>query len=286
MLGLSRHQLTGTHEQVVELERALGRPQVGRFEHPASEDRADQPLAMRAGRLEQPLALVDDGGLAVAQIGERGVTSEVLPLRLVADALRVAEQRRSLGSAGQHGDHRVRRPQLSTTTRPSSATHARPGGRGRRCDSRTRRRAARSAVEGRGATAAAGVRSTWAATRSQFSWKLDGDAPERRVQPEVVEVAELHELDPAGDRAFARERLVEQSIEQIVPALVEGDVALELVEHAESGRQSGGDRELVEQPSGEGVQRSDRGVIERVERGVEALEGEQVGRLAAPPVSS
>ena len=112
--------------------------------------------------------------------------------------------------------------------------------------------------------------STRASTRSQFSWKRDGDPPERLVQPELVEVAQLHEVDAALERAARRMRMLEQPLEQVLPALLEGQVALELVEHAEPGRQPGRDRELVEQPPGEGVQRADRGVVEIVERGLEA----------------
>ena len=71
---------------------------------------------------------------------------------------------------------------------------------------------------------------------------------------------------------------VEQAIEEILPPLAERKVALELVEHGEPGRQVGLDRELVEQPAGERMQRADRGVVEIVERNASIGAG-RVGRL-------
>ncbi len=83
--------------------------------------------------------------------------------------------------------------------------------------------------------------------------------------PVEVEPVELTELDqPAaalGDPA-RRVGVVEDAIEQRLPALLEREMALELVEHGEARREPGCDREVVEEAASEGVERADRGVVE------------------------
>ena len=88
--------------------------------------------------------------------------------------------------------------------------------------------------------------------------------------------------------ATARYGIVEQLVEQVLPALVEGQVALQLVEHGEAGRQPGLDRELEQQPAGEGVERADGGLVEPVERRSAAVGGSARrggGGAARPPPS-
>ena len=95
-----------------------------------------------------------------------------------------------------------------------------------------------------------------------------GDTTEPLGQAEALELAELHEARTAGNGPFGWFGFVEQTVEQILPALVEGKVALNLIEHRETRRKTGGDRKLVEQSPGEGVQRADRRVIEPIEGGL------------------
>ena len=91
------------------------------------------------------------------------------------------------------------------------------------------------------------------------------DPAQPRVPPKRP-MAQLHELGRAQPRRDLAVGVVEQLVEQVLPALVERQLALQLVEHGEAGRQAGFDRELEEQAPGEGVQRADRGVVERLER--------------------
>ena len=94
-----------------------------------------------------------------------------------------------------------------------------------------------------------------------------GDTTDAASDAEPVELAQLHELAAAVDRAGRRVGIFEEPVEQVVPPLVEREVALELVANGEAGRQAGLDGELVQQPAGERVQRADRGVVEVVEGG-------------------
>jgi hypothetical protein len=105
----------------------------------------------------------------------------------------------------------------------------------------------------------------------------DGDPSEPLAQAEPVELQQLDQLRPAVDRTGRRRRVAEEAFEQIGPAVLVGEVALELVEHAEPRRQAGGDGELVEDPARERVERADRRMVERIERRLVALLVEQVG---------
>ena len=60
--------------------------------------------------------------------------------------------------------------------------------------------------------------------------------------------------------------VAQQAVEQITPLVVEAEVAVEFVEDAEPGREAGFDREVVEDPPCERMQRADRCVIEVVQR--------------------
>ena len=122
-----------------------------------------------------------------------------------------------------------------------------------------------------------GSSTTRSSTRSQLAWKSSATRRTPRLNAEPVELAQLHELAAAVDRAGRRIGIVEQPVEQVVPPLVEREVALELVEHGEAGREPGLDRELVQQPPGERVQRADRSVIEIVEGG-----GQDAAGVGAP----
>ena len=98
-----------------------------------------------------------------------------------------------------------------------------------------------------------------------------GDTAGARGQAEVVEPAQLDQPAPALDDPAGRFGIVEDLVEQRAPAFLEGELALELVEHPESGRQTGLHGIVVQDPAGEGVQRADRGVVEGVEREVHPL---------------
>ena len=98
-----------------------------------------------------------------------------------------------------------------------------------------------------------------------------GDPAGARGQAEVVEPAQLDQPAPALDDPAGRFGIVEDLVEQCAPAFLEGELALELVEHPESGRQTGLHGIVVQDPAGEGVQRADRGVVEGVEREVHPL---------------
>jgi hypothetical protein len=88
-----------------------------------------------------------------------------------------------------------------------------------------------------------------------------------RGDPEAVELAQLDQGATAVDRPARRVGVVEEAVQQVVPLLLERECALELVEDGEARWQAGLDREVEQDPAGEGVQRADRGVIESVERG-------------------
>ena len=79
--------------------------------------------------------------------------------------------------------------------------------------------------------------------------------------------------------------VVEQLVEEVLPALVERQLALQLVEHGEPGRQAGLDRELEQDAPGEGVQRADRGVVEGVERGLAQRRRPALGEPLAEAVA-
>ena len=91
--------MAGEHQQVVELDRAVGGAPPGAVEHPAAEDRPDQPHTMVAGALQDRARLVARRLLAGAQVGEGGVAAVCLPVRLVAGAAGRAQMRDRIGDA-------------------------------------------------------------------------------------------------------------------------------------------------------------------------------------------
>ena len=113
-----------------------------------------------------------------------------------------------------------------------------------------------------------------------------------RAQPVPVGVHQADEtLDLAhpetdggqhDDRPLQR-GVGEARVDEAAPAVVEGEARLDVVEHFERGRQSGFERELGEQPLREAVQRGDRRLVERRDRGPAPLAPQLVvggGRLA------
>ena len=82
------------------------------------------------------------------------------------------------------------------------------------------------------------------------------------MEIEVVEHAEFDQLATAVDDPTVGVRFVEQPIEQRLPAVFEREMALEFVEHRETGWQPGGDREIVEESTGERVEGPDRRMVE------------------------
>ncbi len=95
-----------------------------------------------------------------------------------------------------------------------------------------------------------------------------GHATGALVDAEPVEFAEFDEGASAGDQTARRLGVVEQRVEQVVPLLLEGEPALEFVEHGEPRWQPGLDREVEQDAAGERVQRADRCMIESGERRV------------------
>ena len=101
-------------------------------------------------------------------------------------------------------------------------------------------------------------------TRSQLAWKSSITRRRPRVPPKRAPLEQLHELGgPQAGRDLARSASSSTLVEEVLPPLVEGQLALQLVEHGEPRRQPGLDRELEQDPPGERVQRADRGVVER-----------------------
>ena len=82
------------------------------------------------------------------------------------------------------------------------------------------------------------------------------------LETEVVQPAQLDQFTPTLDDTTGRIRIVEEAVEQRFPAFLEGQVALQFVEHGESGWQPGRDRHVVEQSAGEGVEGADRRMID------------------------
>src|SRR5918992_3106299 len=79
--------------------------------------------------------------------------------------------------------------------------------------------------------------------------------------------------------------VVEQLVEEVAPSLVEVELALQLVEHGESGGKTGLDGELVQEAEGEGVQRADRCAVEPIERGLSEFAGRAGQQLLAHAVA-
>ena len=93
----------------------------------------------------------------------------------------------------------------------------------------------------------------------------DAQQPAQDLEP--LPVAELDEAGGGEAGPDLVVGVVEQAVEQVVPPLVEGELALQLVEHGEPRRQAGLDGELEQDPPGERVQRADGGAVELVEGG-------------------
>ena len=98
-----------------------------------------------------------------------------------------------------------------------------------------------------------------------------GDTAGTLGQAEVVEPAQFDQPAPTLDDPAGGFGIVEDLVEQRAPALLEGELALELVEHPESGGQTCLHGIVVQDPAGESVQRADRGVVEGVEGVVHPL---------------
>ena len=165
---------------------------------------------------------------------------------------------------------------------PSSATHVAWVSSGGVVTPVARVDERRQLLRCRRSTAAVRRVSTRASTRSQFSWKPIATRRNVLCSPNSSKSHSCTSSTPPSSAPPSGMRVLEQTLEQVLPALLEGEVALQLVEHAEARRQPGRHGELVEQAPGEGVQRADRSVIELVERGLEAI----VRRVVVRPASA
>ena len=266
--GLRGDEAPGEHEQVVELERALGRPLRGRFEHPAPEHRAEHLDTAIAYLLEQRRAprrrtpagwrarwrgprgrgrpastspssrssSSSDTGLRVRRGVGRGHPRPCSRASCVGEPTAGAASRSAwLSSSGTGVSHRDEHPP------EERCRHRGPTGPGRR-------------------------ESTRVFDEVPVLVERRRDPPAADLDPEVVELAELDEFAAAVDDASRGRRVVEQSVEQRFPAFFEGQMALEFVEHGEPGRKAGRHRQVVEQSSGECVQGADRSVVESRQR--------------------
>ena len=98
--------------------------------------------------------------------------------------------------------------------------------------------------------------------------EVGGHLAQATGDAELAPAEQLHEL---GGTQVGRDLplgVVEHAVEEVLPPLVERQLALELVEHGEARRQAGLDGELEQQAAGERVERADRGVVEPVEGGL------------------
>ena len=93
-----------------------------------------------------------------------------------------------------------------------------------------------------------------------------GDPTGALVDSEPVELAEFDERPASCDPSAIGVGVVEKAVEKVVPLLFECKATLEFVEHYETGRESGFDREVEEDASRKRVQRADRCVVEPCER--------------------
>ena len=231
---MTGEQAAGQHEQVVELERAGGRPLAGAVEHEAGGHRADH----------QPPVLAPDGETGVDGRGEvdllgaqalEGLDAEGPPLLLVA------------GLGGERAAHRLRdRPawrrrrrrgpgrwprRTSAATRPPAVS---PGGVGVQPISAAR--SARSARPERRPRGRRGVDPRLDEVPVGLEVLHDAQQPAQDLEP--LPVAELDESGRGEAGPDLVVGVVEQAVEQVVPPLVEGELALQLVEHGEAGRQA------------------------------------------------
>ena len=284
-------ELAGQHEQIVELDGAVGGSGVGGIEHPPSEQRSEHPDPIVANRLQQRQRLIGELDLVLAQIVQRlriepgrfpvclrpgslDLATSILEVLqdpdLLAEPVCLAELlccKAQLGQAGRLGV--VGRAGCVADIEHGPGERCRvelPGGRIGAVDS--------------------------GLDEVPVVVEPGGDPAGARGQAEIVEPAQLDQPAPTLDDPAGRVRIVEDLVEQRAPALLEGELALELVEHPESGRQTGLHGIVVQDPSGEGVQRADRGVVEGVEREVHPLGVDRVvsvglrrGQLGAQAVA-
>ncbi len=106
------------------------------------------------------------------------------------------------------------------------------------------------------------VRSTRSLDEVPVRTEIVGHAPGTLVDTEPVEFAQFDQRSTTVDQTSGGLGVVEETVEQVVPLLFEGEAALELVEHREPGWQPRLDREVEQDPPSERVQRTDRCVVE------------------------
>ena len=267
MLG---EETPGEDEEVVELELPRCRPLGGGVEHEATDDRPEEESTMPIDAFERlvgeatqfhfvgterfqclaaflperrgPLALGPRQRLAFAPLAafvvEGGECFESRPQTVADESRSEPHEFGNEGGLGVVGGHR--------------------GGRDRigQCGDRV------------------GVETKWPGIG-----QLDSVAHQIPVRPEVVsdpsgplvdtesvEFAEFDERPTTGDQPVGGVGLVEQTVEQVTPLFLECETTLEFIEHCETGRQAGFDREVEQDASGERVERADRCVVEPCER--------------------
>ena len=263
-------QPAGQHQQVVELERAGGGPGARR-RRARSARRSRRPRAWRYCRHAAQVARRPSSARA-ASLGAQRVERRpaALAFQLVLLPARAALAERSAASSLERQRGVVPRSRSPRASSSASAgelgEHARPGvsSLGRRRGARSARARATSSARRRAGPRRRRRARRGRSTRSQLAWKSSVTRRRPRGAAELAPAAQLHELGaavrPGRDLALG---IVEELVEEVLPPLVERELALELVEHGEARRQAGLDRELEQQAPGEGVQRADRGVVER-----------------------
>ena len=263
--GLSGQEPPRQYEQIVELQRAGDGPGERTIEHETSGDRAHHRLAVLAPRCQlgvdgdhqrelvgpQLVEGLDADHLPVGAVAAPAAASQGL-LQGVEAAQRVADASGACQSIGGHGESFQQRLLAVARRHRTGEEITRLVEHGVDVRVRARRRIELHAI----------------LHEVPVGLEVLDDPPQPPVPTKGSPLAQLHQLGGAEPRSDLATSLVEELVEQVLPALVERELALQLVEHREPRRQSGLDRELEEQPPGEGVQGTDRRVVERLGGGL------------------
>lgn len=251
-------QIASQHQQVVELQPALGPTKLGRLQHPLGDPVRKVPKASIEEKLDQRTGDLDHLGAVTADFGDVG------PVLLAPDPsdLQAAQrlQDRELGLlVGRGVEHQPELADLQQLgQQPVLGVEARlghPADLGGRGDQpgEIRHRDQLRRVD-----------------QDSFGDQVPVVAEQPRERPKMLQ------LDP--DRHREKQRLgdgvvVEELLLQLGPALLESDRGPDLVEYVDERRQPGLDRMGEQDLLGKGVQGADRGGVQVVQRPVGELAG-------------
>ena len=251
-------------QQVVELERPGRRPSLGAVEHEPAADRAHHRLAVPPPRRQVVVDEAGERGFLVAQCLQRRRATVVLPVRCRAEAARLADPVAHEAEAGeQRADGRrgadAGEERGDVTQGALLAVVGRHRDRGQGGD------AGEQGIAGRRPRGRDEVDAVL--DEVPVVLEVGDDAPQPVRAVEAPPRDQLHEL---GGRQAGHDLacgVVEELVEEVLEALLDGELALQVVEHGEPRRQAGFDRQLEQDAAGEGVERADGGVVEGVEGG-------------------